>query len=558
MLRKTFEDGSPMANVPFLIVALDEVGEEIESHVMVTDENGILDTSANRENRTNSLDIYEEYGRFTDSSALDPYTGVWFGSSEPDDKLGALPYGMYKLYELQTEELKNKAIDLQETDILDINEPNVTVQLPEMVNRSVHVRSAAKSDGDQYMTESGDISVEDTVIMENLTPGRTYRVITDFVLRSDPNVLLGTAEEIITPEQELRKGTKETEVTLETQIDTQGLAGEAVVAVDRIYEQIHGEELLITEHNDLKDMEQTLWIPEIKTRARDAVSGKQEIQGTEEMRIIDTVEYKGLKPGAEYLVTGVIVDKETGDIIGEDQNLFAGIGVTFTPGGENGTVDVIYEIDGTDLIGRTLVCYEYLYLKEDTDKPLASHEDINDDAQSVSVIQIGTQARDTATGTHTAQWNRNEEITDTVSYKGLTPYKVYTLEGQIYVRSTGGILIQNGEAVKAEIQFIPQEPDGEIELTFTVDTEALQGQSLVVFEHLYSGEKGEEDQDKPIAVHEDLNDEDQTIKVPLRPREIVNTGDNETICLWASLGILAFSALGFVVRIRRKSKREQK
>ena len=114
--------------------------------------------------------------------------------------------------------------------------------------------------------------------------------------------------------------------------------------------------------------------------------------------------------------------------------------------------------------------------------------------------------------------------------------------------------MQSGEAVKARVQFIPQEENSEISLTFTVDTEVLQGQSLVVFERLYSGAKDETDQDEPIAVHEDIEDGGQTVTVPVRPREVVNTGDNGSLQFWACLFVLSFAAFGCLMTRKRKRR----
>ena len=549
-LIKTDEKGEPMANVPFLIVALDDKGNEKEQHVMVTDANGVLDTSANRGKRTNGLDGYANHGRFTDQAALDPSVGVWFGSSEPDSEHGALPEGTYKLYELQTEEIRRREMDLLESDVVKITEDGVCVQMPEMVNRRINISSYAGSSGLQLMREGPEISVSDTVIMENLTAGRTYRVVTDFVLRSRPDVILGSAEKFVVPEQEMVRGSTGTTAVLETAIDTAGCSGDAVVAVDRVYEQIHGEEILVAAHDDITNSEQTVWIPAIHTQAADAVSGSHEIQASGNMRIADTVEYSGLKPGMIYKLIGALVDKDTGKHI--EVNGEAVISsIEFTAEEESGTADVIFELDGTDLAGKKIVVFETLLYENET---VASHEDINDEGQSINVIQISTTTKDALSGTHTATLGRETDIIDTVYYAGLTPGKVYTLEGEVHVQSTGGSLMQSGEAVKARVQFIPQEENSEISLTFTVDTEVLQGQSLVVFERLYSGAKDETDQDEPIAVHEDIEDGGQTVTVPVRPREVVNTGDNGSLQFWACLFVLSFAAFGCLMTRKRKRR----
>ena len=54
-------DGNYKPNIPFMIVALDKEGNEGEWHVIVTDENGMIDTSSSarlHSGNTNSLDQY--------------------------------------------------------------------------------------------------------------------------------------------------------------------------------------------------------------------------------------------------------------------------------------------------------------------------------------------------------------------------------------------------------------------------------------------------------------------------------------------------------------------
>ena len=60
---------------------------------------------------------------FTDAAKLDSTVGIWFGESDPNDSLGALPFGSYKVYELQTEQLKNEQINILESKIIQVTEP---------------------------------------------------------------------------------------------------------------------------------------------------------------------------------------------------------------------------------------------------------------------------------------------------------------------------------------------------------------------------------------------------------------------------------------------------
>ena len=52
-----------------------------------------------------------------------------------------------------------------------------------------------------------------------------------------------------------------------------------------------------------------------------------------------------------------------------------------------------------------------------------------------------------------------------------------------------------------------------------VDTYQLQDMEIVVFERLFAGSVTDStlESDVPIAVHEDINDTDQTIKIPVIP-----------------------------------------
>ena len=98
-------------------------------------------------------------------------------------------------------------------------------------------------------------------------------------------------------------------------------------------------------------------------------------------------------------------------------------------------------------------------------------------------------------------------LTDTVSYSHLIPGKEYVLKGTLMDKNTGKAFTENGEAVTAETVFTPETPNGTVTVSFTFDSRLIkENTSLVVFETLYKD-------GKELAVHADIEDEDQTVKI---------------------------------------------
>ena len=98
-------------------------------------------------------------------------------------------------------------------------------------------------------------------------------------------------------------------------------------------------------------------------------------------------------------------------------------------------------------------------------------------------------------------------LTDTVSYSHLIPGKEYVLKGTLMDKNTGKAFTENGEAVTAETVFTPEAPNGTVTVSFIFDSRLIkENTSLVVFETLYKD-------GKELAVHADIEDEDQTVKI---------------------------------------------
>lgn len=239
---------------------------------------------------------------------------------------------------------------------------------------------------------------------------------------------------------------------------------------------------------------------EIGTKA--TVEGEKEVDPLDKVTLTDTVSYTGLVPGKEYKVTGVLMDKKTGEkLLVNGKEITAE--TTFIAETKNGSVDVTFIFDATGLHGKGIVVFEDLYRENAL---LATHADINDEGQTVKIKnpEIGTKA--TADGKKEITADKIT-ITDVVSYKDLTPGKEYKLTGVLMNKATNDKLLIDGKEITAEATFTPKATTGEVEMTFTFDARELTVETEVVaFETLYRDEL-------EFATHADITDGDQTVKI---------------------------------------------
>lgn len=122
-------------------------------------------------------------------------------------------------------------------------------------------------------------------------------------------------------------------------------------------------------------------VPELKTTA--TVNGKKEAVAKGEISIKDTVEYKHLVPNTEYVIKGTLMDKSTGKpfmVKGKEVTST----VKFTPDKANGTVEVEFTFDATNIKKSTdLVVFESLYRNN---VEIAVHADLKDKGQTVTIV----------------------------------------------------------------------------------------------------------------------------------------------------------------------------
>lgn len=242
------------------------------------------------------------------------------------------------------------------------------------------------------------------------------------------------------------------------------------------------------------------------TKALDEKTGTHFACADEEVTIIDTVSYTGLKKGKEHVLTGTLMNRETGEaLLDKDGNPITAT-KKFKPKTAEGEEEVEFTFDASQLKGATLTVFEELTLDG---KLVAEHKDLNDAAQTVRIPEIGTQAKDAETENNVSKADKKVTIVDTVSYSNLKEGKKYTVKGNLMDQKTGRPIVDaKGQKITAEATFVAETSSGTVDVTFTFDGSNLQGETIVVFEKLYHGEK-------LLAVHTDLKDEAQTITFPL-------------------------------------------
>ena len=477
-----------------------------ESHIVVTDENGEVRTTTEWNPHSQNTNGNDE---ITDETLWDDHAGTWFGLTtegwmvDVQDELCALPFDTYTLEELPCE--GNQGYELVKVPNITITRNNTTIELgtiDDQYEGVPEIGTTATVDGEHTAEPAGEVTITDVVTYKNLKANQTYKLSGILMDKSTGEPLL-INEQQITAELEFTPTTSEGTVELTYTFDASALAGKAVV----VFEDLYQGENVVASHADITDEGQTITFgkPAIGTTA--TIDGEKTAVPAEQITITDTVEYSGLTAGQEYKLTGVLMDKETGEplLIGEgEEQTQVTSEATFTPAESSGAIEVLFTFDASVLTGKAVVVFETLYIGEEE---VTSHTDIEDEGQTVTFVEgpkIGTTA--TVDGQHTADPTGEITIVDVVEYTGLTPGKTYTISGVLMDKATNQPLLVDGAEITAEVEFTSEAADGTVELTYTLNASTLAETTIVVFETLYSD--GVE-----IAAHADINDEAQTVEI---------------------------------------------
>lgn len=501
------EDMTGLAGVPFKITSK-TTGE---SHIAITDVNGILTTEASacpHTQNTNGNDAALHAEGTVDESKLSIDNGLWFSGSKDaqtaaDDSKGALPYDTYTFEELRC--TTNTSLNLVKFEVT-VSRDAYTIDRGTVDDNPIEIGTTATdgADGDHKLLASNQAEIVDSVSYKGLKKGTEYELQGTLMDAETGEALKGMDGKEITATAKFTPKASSGKQKVKFKFDATLLGGHKAVVFERLY--LDGK--IQASHEDPEDEDQTIeFLPvEIGTTATDAADGDKSIGVGKAVTVEDEVSYKNLATGREYTVTGTLMDSATGEPIKDAEGNTVTASTTFEPEDTVGKVKVTFSVDTSTLSNKKLVVFEKL---EADGNVIASHEDLTDEGQTVEVIppEIKTSAADGADGDKEVTADGKATIVDTVKYTGLVPGTEYELQGTLMDAETGEALRGvDGKEITASAKFTPQAQDGTKDVTFTFDASALGGAKTVVFEKLFVD-------GTLIGSHEDPTDKDQTVEI---------------------------------------------
>ena len=459
----------------------------------------------------------------------------WVSTDEPR-LIYELPTGNYLLREITAP----YGYDIAEDIEFEI-EDNKIVHQVEMKNKPIEIGTTAKdaeTDTHQGIRKTED-KIIDTVKVSGLYEGRTYQIsgklwdkkAGDFIKDADGNDLVAVSDPFEATGDEM-------EVEMTFTVDSTGfdsdvslVAFEYLTRVERFRDEptdFPDEDFPkeLQKHDDPDDEDQTVHYGEIiGTTAIDKESQSHNILAAEDVTIVDTVKFENLSTEETYTIEGELYDKTTGERTGIKAS------TSFKPETNDGTVDIEFTFDASELADHTLVAYEVLLING---IEINRHENPDDEDQTVYVPEIGTEAEKAKGG--------KKVVIDTVSYSNLIPGKTYIMKGYLVSKKTGKKI----KGSDGEVTFTPAEASGEIEMKLS----AKKGSGkLVAYEFCYivsvDGKTA-----SLVGQHADIDDEDQSVTFKNPPK----TGDDYT--LYIAGGVFIVCAACAAIYFARKRKKD--
>ena len=373
-----------------------------------------------------------------------------------------------------------------------------------VTNMSLSTTAKDQKSGTKQVTLSRTAKIDDTVSYKGAIRGTSYKINGTLMNKSTGEAAVDGDGKLITASGVFTAGSATGTATVTFTFNTNGMAGGAYVAFEEVYETTGGKETLWGTHMDLNDEAQTVYVPSISTNLIDEDSQTNYTYIRDNVKAHDLVTYEGLIAGKTYKLTGTLVEKSTGKTFVDANGKTATITQTFTPDSDSGSVDMVFDINPSNLKTSALVAFETLSCNGEQ---VTIENDLDNEQQTLHFPILSTTAKGKVSGKNYVDIGGDMSIIDTIKYEGVQYGMTHTIKSYLVDKTTGKIVQDdNGNDIVKTTEWEPEATQGSIDVEIPVTGKKLAGRTLVVFEEIYLG-------DAMIACHKDINDANQTIKV---------------------------------------------
>lgn len=271
----------------------------------------------------------------------------------------------------------------------DLSDKNQEIQF-------ISIHTNLTSENGTHDQDSGKrVSIVDKVTYKGLETGKQYTLKGTLMNKKTGETFTDADGKTITAYTKFTPDEESGSVNVTFEFNTKRLEETDVVAFEKLYYS----NTQIAHHENINDKEQTVHLIKIGTTALTGnTTHMDQASDTKDstVTITDTVDYKNLETGKKYTLKGVLMNKETNEALEVDGKEVTAE-TTFTPAERNGSQEVYFIFNAKGLEGTTTVAFEELYKEEETgsgkDVKVTEHKDINDEAQTINLMNIHTTAQ---------------------------------------------------------------------------------------------------------------------------------------------------------------------
>lgn len=443
---KTDPNMRELSGIPFKISSV-TTGEW---HIVVSDDNGVIDTSSQKNLHTNNTNIndylYDPISkRITDESALSSNSGCWFAINkrtsqiaDPVNDVGALPYDTYTIEELLVS--KNETYYPFAARSFVISNNGYIIEGGTWVNsKNTCVTKARGTSGNQEIEASANEEVFDRVFYGGLINSHQYEIKAWLVEQSSGNMV--PINYIKNEEYYVYTSFLANDsigyVDVSTFIDSRPYINANLVWFIELYDTDFSS--LIIDHKDIIDTDETLYVvgPSFETDLMDDVTGEKLIEKKPDEVLVDQIIYNKLKPGLSYSFVGTLYNKK---LQKPCENILTGENIVATcnliPTNPNGSISIYYELDTSILADNTeLVSCVELYID---DICIYSSNSLDNERETVKVTELKlTTFASTIENEKTFVADNPTNIVDKINYFNFTKDKSVSLYSWFSYADTG-------------------------------------------------------------------------------------------------------------------------